>query len=627
MRGYSLVQAYLKLPVLNKTASCRSRLLAVGAAAAVALSATTAGHAASFQSDANGFVVMETENFDLNYALANGQWGFDNTPLSFDTDFSGWGYMKALYSGGTNLNLSPRMGFTVNFTAAGTYYIWVCGSDDGGATLDVGLDGVVPASASDIGTSAGTGFGPRHGGEWWWLSDYNDGSGYDLGHRPYLTIPSPGVYTVNVFIRDAGLDLDRICLTTNIDFAPSPLYDGANSAGVPAQTLAPAPDLAVAITQPANGQTLYGGPSNTVPIVAKPATNGTSVNKIEFYSKLVSAGSYAKTGEAASQPYMMMWSNPPAGSNLLMAVVTDSSAQHATSAVVNVHITLPPPLTPLKWETNNFDSGLGTWTLQSQNHEGGFDFGWQNSTNAGGPAGEMGGHFVRRSDISPYVAEPLSRPVSLNEDLWIVGSMMFSNVDMNADTFLGYLDTNSGARFGLKIREPNNGYWRFNTGPINANTKINNTLADKAVAQFVLHWIPSGDGDGSGSVTGMLAGAAITATVPLTFPASGETYNAFGRFVPTQGSTDTNRHSFQYFDSLAYVVPAMPVLDIQRVPVNQVVLSWDAGLSGYVLQYNDNSITNTSWTDSADAVYQVGSMKYVTNAINASPRWYRLRHP
>jgi len=309
-----------------------------------------------------------------------------------------------------------------------------------------------------------------------------------------------------------------------------------------------------------------------------------------------------------------------------MAVVTDATAQKATSSVVAVFMTLPPPLTPLKWTTNNFDSGLGNWTLQSHNHDGGYDFGWQNSTNAGGPAGELGGHFVRRSDFTAYVLEPLSRPVSLNEDLWLTGTMMFSNINMNADTFLGYIDTNSGARFGLKIREPNNGFWRFNTGPVNANTKINNTLANATVAEFVLHWIPSGQGDGSGSVTGMLAGAEITATLPLTFPASGETYNAFGRFVPTQGDTDTNRNSFQYFDNLAYVVPAVPVLNIQRVPVNQVVLSWD--VAGYLLQYNDGAITSGNWTDyNTNNVSQVGGSYYATNSIGVSNRWYRLRYP
>src|SRR5689334_15876110 len=55
--------------------------------------------AASFQEDANGFVFMNAENFDLNVTQNNGEWRFDNTPLAVDP-FSGWGYMDAFSTGG-----------------------------------------------------------------------------------------------------------------------------------------------------------------------------------------------------------------------------------------------------------------------------------------------------------------------------------------------------------------------------------------------------------------------------------------------------------------------------------------------------------------------------------------------
>lgn len=619
----SLAQLNSSRVALGRTAAT----LGLGAVCLFALLSPAYG-VASFQEDANGFVVMEAENFDLNLTQNNGEWRFDNTALAFDP-YSGWGYMKGLYSGGIDTNLSPRLDFRVNFTGTGIYYIWVSGTDAGGKSVNIGLDGVVPASANDIG-GPDSAFGARFAGELWWLSNHNDGSGYVPGSRPYLTVPTSGEHTVNVFIREPGFYLDRICLTSDAGFVPSPLYGGATSGlNVPAQTVAASPSLAVAITQPANGKTLYGGPSNSVPIVAKPAMNGPSVTKVEFFSKLASASAYAKIGEATSNPYTVTWNNSPSGSNMLIAVVTDGSAQKATSAVVNVTIALPPTfVTPLKWTTNSFDSGLGSFTLQSRNHEGGFDFGWQNSTNAGGPAGELGGLFVRSSTNPCYVAEPLSRLVTLNEDLWFHGSMMFSNANMNGDTFLGYIDTNSLARFGLKIREPSGSAgWRFNIEP--GNIKITaNLLLDKTVGQFELHWIPSGLGDGSGTLTGMVASVAFPDQVYASPNAA--TYNAFGRFVPTQGDTDTNRHSFQYFDNLAYRVPAVPKLEVQKLNSSQVLLSW--AIPDYILQFADGALpgahTNANWVDINPSSYTIaGGKYYYTNSVGGGNRWFQLRHP
>jgi hypothetical protein len=48
--------------------------------------------------------------------------------------------------------------------------------------------------------------------------------------------------------------------------------------------------------------------------------------------------------------------------------------------------------------TETFDSDLGNWTdLASGNTDGDNDYGWQNSSNAGGSAGEAGGTFGRHT--------------------------------------------------------------------------------------------------------------------------------------------------------------------------------------------------------------------------------------
>lgn len=604
----------------------RKRFMALATLPFLVLSLAPISRAASFTTDANGFVVMEAENFDVNVTQNNGEWRFDATPLALDP-FSGWGYMKGLFSGGTDTNLSPRLDYTVNFASAGTYYIWVSGSDAGGKSLHVGLNGVVPPTANDIGGPDGA-FGTRYGGELGWLSNYNPGTGYSPGARPYLTVPTAGEHTVNVFIRDPGFYIDEICLTPDISFIPAPLYGGALAGlNVPAETVAPSASLSVAIAQPANGKTVYGGSNQVVTIVAKPATNGPSVTLVEFFTKLASASTYTKIGQANSKPYMISWSNSPSGSNHLIAVVTDASAQKATSAVVNVTIALPATfVTPLKWTTNNFDSGLGSFTLSRQTQEGGFDFGWQNSNHAGGLPGELGGLYVRRNDLVPFIAEPLSRPVSLNEELRFRGSMMLSNVSMNADTFLGYFDTNSLARFGLKIREPTSagGVWRFRVEPGNTTVSPSPTMANNSVGQVELHWMPSGLGDGSGTLTGMVAGISFSPVV-YTAP-NAATFNAFGNLVPSQGDTATNIYSFQYFDNLVYLIPAIPVLNIQRWSGNQVLLSWDA--AGYLLQFKEGAVTGGSWIDyNTNNVVQADNWFYATNSVGSTNRWYRLRHP
>jgi hypothetical protein len=315
----------------------------------------------------------------------------------------------------------------------------------------------------------------------------------------------------------------------------------------------------------------------------------------------------------------------------LSAVVTDNNLNTATSAVVNVTIFVPSGyLTPLRWTSNYFDTSLGSFTLVSQNHTNGFDFDWRNSNYAGGTPGELGGLVVRNHDVVPYVAEPLARMVTRNEDLWFRGSLMLSNVNGNNDSFMGYFDAASSThpRIGLKIREPTGttGPFRFSVEP--GGFKLNSTLASGTSGTFEYHWIPSGLGDGSGSMTGIVAGLAFSVTDQTADPAIGssaDSFSAFGWLAPSQGDNDTTRNYYEYFDNLEYVVPASQRLNIQRLPANQMLLSW--AIDGYTLQYNTNGIGSGNWYDSNDTVTQQGITYYITNSVVPFARWYRLRHP
>lgn len=602
---------------------CPVALPALGAAASLCLlSAGPRTEAASFQ-EVSGFVVMEAENFDLNFAQPSGAWVFDANALAADP-FSGWGYMKAVGEGGTSGSFSPRLDFKVNFTTTGPHYIWVSGSDAGGDSLHVGLDGVVTSTSFNIGEA----FGFTDYGELFWEGYNNTGFGYY--DRPYLNVTTTGEHTVNVFIREPNLYVDRILLTTDINFEPAPLGGGANSGfNVPAQTLVPSPALAATITQPAPDKTF---PSNTiVTVAAKAFTNGPAVSKVEFFANLLPSGTTNKIGEATALPYQIGWTNPTVGNYALRAVVSDTGSATATSAVVNVSITVPETCpSPLVWTTNSFTANLDRFTFTFSNHVElpGFpgyriDLDWSNSTNAGGPAGEMGGNLARLANITPQVAEPLSRLLSFNDDLWFRASVCFSNgVGWNTDFFFGYFDTNStggtGSRVGFKILNPNPG-WRFRAFAFTQSANLPVQIPDRQAGELEFHWIPSGLGDGSGTATGRVDSVGFTNS----WPANSASFNAFGFMMPTQ-PTSTAESAGGWFDNVRYKVPGLIGLSAQRLGANQLVLSW-AG-DGYDLQYNDTSITNSSgWAVSPDPVVLIGQTYYSTNTISGGTRFFRLK--
>lgn len=598
----------------------RAVLPGLGAAAVLSLALVAPRAAAASFQEQSGFVVMEAENFDVNVTQPAGAWVLATNALATDP-YSGWGYLKATGVGGTSSNLSPHADFKVNFTTTGPHYIWVSGSDAGGRSVHLGLDGVVPSTAYTIGYY----FGLEFAGELWWDDQYNPGGGYING--AYLNVPTTGEHTVNLFFRQQNTYVDRIVLTTSSTFVPSPLNGGANSGyNVPAETLALSASLAVAITQPAPGKSF---PSNTVvTVAAKPFTNGpAAVTKTEFFSALLPSGTDTKIGEATARSYQIGWTNPPIGNYALKAKVTDSGSATATSAVVNVTIVVPNTCpTPLVWVTNTFATGLESFTVAQSNHVASptypdyrIDFDWANSANAGGPAGELGGNFARIGNTTAYVAEPLSRPVSLNDELWFRSSLLLSNGGAwNTDFFFGYFDTNSpDARVGFKILNPDP--WRFRLFAISQAADKINLVADCQVGQFEFRWIPSGVGDGSGKAVALVAGNWYTNSWSTPGAA---TFNAFGWLIPYQPTSEPQAAG-GWFDNVEHKVPGFTALKWQRVG-NQLVLSW--GADGYSLQYNEDSLANPgAWVNSPDPVVLVGRTYYTTNTISPGTRFLRLK--
>ncbi len=142
--------------------------------------------------------------------------------------------MEAIPNTGRNatqagVNASPRMDFLVNFSHAGTHYVWIRGlalspEDD---SLNIGLDGALQSGAEGIslfGTSPG------------WRNRRSD----DAVAR--IEVATPGAHVLNIWMGEDGLVVDKVLLTTNRRYVPTgsgPAESPKSEPIVAAPTIAP----------------------------------------------------------------------------------------------------------------------------------------------------------------------------------------------------------------------------------------------------------------------------------------------------------------------------------------------------------------------------------------------------
>ena len=157
----------------------------------------------------NGQVVFEAESFDANISRSGHTW----IELSSPSGFSGSSFMGASPDSGSNINTdydtnSPELQYTVNFTTAGTYYVWVRGIEPGNSSdsLHVGINGTAPSSGYRLGSSFSG---------WSWENDTMN------SWVATIVVPNPGVHTINVWMREDGIGFDKMILTTDPGYTPS----------------------------------------------------------------------------------------------------------------------------------------------------------------------------------------------------------------------------------------------------------------------------------------------------------------------------------------------------------------------------------------------------------------------
>lgn len=184
----------------------------------------------------DGIVAMEAEHFHTKVAASSRSW----EPVGPTGGFTGAAGMRALPDGGTNINTgyvttSPHLDFEVAFQKTGTYHVWVraWGPDGSGDSAHAGLDGQAIATCD------------RMQG---WTNVYAWSKATMDTAPATFDVTSAGVHVVNFYMREDGLIVDKIVLTTNANYTPT----GNGPPENPLKASAPIPaDGAIEVTDSA----------------------------------------------------------------------------------------------------------------------------------------------------------------------------------------------------------------------------------------------------------------------------------------------------------------------------------------------------------------------------------------
>jgi hypothetical protein len=155
----------------------------------------------------DGIVSVEAEHYDNNVAVGGHQWqqtgpvdGFTGIAGMYAPNGQG-GHGNSGYS-----SSSERLEYEIDFVKTGTYYVWILawGLDGNDDSCNAGLDGEeIPTLVALTGWS----------GSYEWNCDL-----MNLSDPPTFEVTTPGVHTLDIWVREDGLIIDKIVLTTNPDF-------------------------------------------------------------------------------------------------------------------------------------------------------------------------------------------------------------------------------------------------------------------------------------------------------------------------------------------------------------------------------------------------------------------------
>ncbi|SVE56625.1 uncharacterized protein METZ01_LOCUS509479, partial [marine metagenome] len=167
-------------------------------------------------SDGNHYAVenqtlsLEAESAMHIFSGQGSDWHVEST----ETNSSGSGYMTTSADGfdSGNLSTGSRLSWDVEFDSPGLYWIWarLQQHDESSNAIHVGLDGTIQTLGHE-------GLGVNATG-WSWGGSI---SNQTMNVRASLNVTTPGRHSVDVWVKEGGVDFDRLELTRSQTWIPS----------------------------------------------------------------------------------------------------------------------------------------------------------------------------------------------------------------------------------------------------------------------------------------------------------------------------------------------------------------------------------------------------------------------
>lgn len=159
-----------------------------------------------------GLLVIEAETFDNQVVKDQSNW------FVLEDVTASRGMAMASEDSGINHNqddyadVSPRLDYNCEFVRSGTHYVWLRMRYFGGDadTAHLGLNGVGDPNSRRIDAPGSA------DGAWQWSNFKQNPNGTAM-----IEISSAGAHVVNLFVREDGIQVDKIVLTTDPNYVPA----------------------------------------------------------------------------------------------------------------------------------------------------------------------------------------------------------------------------------------------------------------------------------------------------------------------------------------------------------------------------------------------------------------------
>jgi len=297
-----------------------------------------AANASGYQQDSgsDGLVIIEAESTQATRVAIGGKsWQTVTAP----SGFIGTGAVQALANTGITVDIanllssSPRVDFPVTFTRTGTHFIWIrgLGATTADNSVSIGLDGVATTASDNLTLST--------------AYAWNNTNAATGGVVRTINVASAGLHTLNLWMREDGVVVDRVLLTVNAGFVPDfigPVESPFGGGG------AGAPEIALS----RGGSAIADGGSDVVSGSIAGSASVLSTTIANSGTATLTVGSVALAGQ----------------SNCTATVTTSPAASVAAGGTTSMVVSVTPS-TAAAWSftvsftTNDADESPTNWTV------------------------------------------------------------------------------------------------------------------------------------------------------------------------------------------------------------------------------------------------------------------------